>query len=162
MCQFLSKVIILTQFHTAAHVPAPSSRPHCFLRCSTARRRTRLGASPSFACGPRELAMWRSTQHNNQYLLTCHRYNRLEICIGMICGSIPCVKPLYTRLRYGKARATSTSAGSYQLSDRAVFANKARTQNTIYRSQEIEFSSGPAVSPRPESEDSILPRTIPT
>ncbi|KKY35465.1 putative integral membrane family protein [Diaporthe ampelina] len=80
----------------------------------------------------------------------------LEINVGMMCGSMPCMKPLYARLRYGKSVGQSASTGSYQLSDR--FASKAG--NAIYRHHDIEHTSGPAEMPRAESEDSILPRAV--
>lgn len=88
--------------------------------------------------------------------LTRHMSLRLEINVGMMCGSIPCMKPLYARLRYGKSVNQSASTGSYQLSDR--FASKAG--NAIYRHHDIEHTTGPAEVPRAESEDSILPRGV--
>lgn len=88
----------------------------------------------------------------------------------MICGSLPCIKPLYTRLRHGNKSlslpaTTSSSLGrrpsAYQLSDRKRFVSSDGSMPTaIYRSHNIEFSSGPAVDPRNESEDSILPRNM--
>ncbi|KAJ4394815.1 hypothetical protein N0V93_004035 [Gnomoniopsis smithogilvyi] len=112
----------------------------------------------------------------------------LEICIGMICGSLPCIKPLYTRLRHGdkslSLSAASSSLGgphrpsAYQLSDRKRFTGAGGGAGSvdilsssgggggkptgIYRSHNIEYSSGPAVIPRTESEDSILPRNMMT
>lgn len=94
----------------------------------------------------------------------------LEICIGMICGSLPCIKPLYTRLRHGN-KSIGLSADSslgrrssaYQLSNRKRFASSDESSSkpaAIYRSHNIEYSSGPAIVPRTESEDSILPRNM--
>lgn len=94
----------------------------------------------------------------------------LEICIGMICGSLPCIKPLYTRLRHGNKSiglSADSSSGhrpsAYQLSDRKRFASsddRSIKPAGIYRSHNIEYSIGPAVVPRTESEDSILPRNM--
>lgn len=92
----------------------------------------------------------------------------------MICGSLPCIKPLYTRLRHGNKSlglsGASSSSGprvsAYQLSERKRFAANSsdgsggNKPTTIYRSHNIEYSSGPALIPRTESEDSILPRTM--
>lgn len=88
----------------------------------------------------------------------------------MICGSLPCIKPLYTRLRYGNKSLSITAASSssgrrpsaYQLSDRKHFASSdgSGKPTAIYRSHNIEYNSGPVVVPRTESEDSILPRNM--
>jgi hypothetical protein len=82
--------------------------------------------------------------------------SRLEINVGMMCGSIPCMKPLYTHLRKENSVGGSHSSDSYQVSDR--FARKA--ENAIYRDYDIERSSGLAEPPCTQSEDSILPRTV--
>lgn len=90
----------------------------------------------------------------------------------MICGSLPCLKPLYTRLHHGNKSlglpATSSSGrhpSAYQFSDLKRFGNSdggggSSKPTAIYRSHNIEYTSGPAVVPRTESEDSILPRNM--
>ncbi|KAJ4403408.1 hypothetical protein N0V82_010659 [Gnomoniopsis sp. IMI 355080] len=50
-------------------------------------------------------------------ILLCCLGVLLEICIGMICGSLPCIKPLYTRLRHGHTSlALSNTAYNYHSS----------------------------------------------
>lgn len=81
---------------------------------------------------------------------------RLEICVGMMCGSLPCIKPLYSRVRYGKLGDSAPE--SHQLSGRT---KSAMGDNAIiFFAQDVEFSVTPAPLPRAESQDSILPRTL--
>lgn len=89
-------------------------------------------------------------------LLTNPRGRRLEICVGMMCGSLPCIKPLYSRVRYGKLK--DSTAASYQLSSPTRKTGKG--ENAIYFSQDVEFSVQPAPPFRPDSQASMIPRTL--
>lgn len=73
----------------------------------------------------------------------------------MICGSLPCIKPLYSRVRYGKLE--DSAAASYQLSSAR---KRPKGENAIYFSQDVEFSVQPAPPLRADSQDSMLPRAL--
>lgn len=72
-----------------------------------------------------------------------------------MCGSLPCIKPLYSRVRYGKPKDSANA--SYQLSSHK---KGLKGENAIYFSQDVEFSGQPVPSFRADSQDSMLPRTL--
>lgn len=90
-----------------------------------------------------------------------------------MCGSLPCIKPLYSRLRRNGTSLKVPSGKteeSYQLpssagwksakSAAAAAGAAAGADNAIYYSHDIEFSSAPVAPRRADSQDSILPRNM--
>ncbi|PVH91880.1 hypothetical protein DM02DRAFT_702580 [Periconia macrospinosa] len=75
----------------------------------------------------------------------------MEICVGMICGSLPCLKPLYHRIK-GGTRIPSQKSSSYA-SGFAGIMDGSRAKNG--KSSANEFIN---LEDRSKSEDSILPR----
>jgi hypothetical protein len=78
-------------------------------------------------------------------------FRSMEICVAMICGSIPCLKPLYHHITGRSKSKISSSSSSHPSNGTGAF----RSKHTKYG---VDISV--LREDRSKSQESILPRTF--
>jgi hypothetical protein len=82
----------------------------------------------------------------------------MEICVGMICGSLPCLKPLYHHIKHGGRSPTTISTSSRTASHSTSKWLRSRDRNSKYSPQKSVDLELEERNIRSKSEESILPR----